>query len=150
MLNGCHGRVTDGRGAAHEQDAFDTGGHLRMSTQEQRDVGQRCARHQGDLLPGTDRRHQLTAQQLHGRQRTHPAVRRAGESAEAVRAVHVAGIVGRDEHGMRRTASDRDVTGAGRIQDIAGVGGHLVDTGVAHHAGHRAQLDAGMADREQQ
>ena len=42
------GRVADRRRAAHEHDPLDPRGHLGIGTQQQRDVGQRRERHQGD------------------------------------------------------------------------------------------------------
>ena len=62
----------------------------------------------------------------------------------------MAGIRRRHQQWVRRPAGYRDVRSTGRVQDITGVRRDLVDSGVAGHAGDRAQVDAGMTDREEQ
>jgi hypothetical protein len=49
-----------------------------------------------------------------------------------------------------RTSRHRDLSGTGRVQDLAGVDHHLLDAGVARHTTDTDNVDIGVPDREQQ
>ena len=93
---------------------------------------------------------QFVVQQVDRGERGGAAVGGPGEPAEPVLAVKMPGVRNRGQQRRGRAAADRDVVGAGGVQHVTGVGDDVVDRRVAGDAGHRAQVDPGMADGEHQ
>ena len=150
---GRGGGVADGGRATHEDDLPQPGRGLRPGPQQQRDVGHRRQRHEGDpvgLLAGR-RLQEHVAQQLDGV----PGVGLAGgagpaEVAHAVLAVHVRRVPRRLQQRPCGASRHGHVGPAGEVEHRERVGHDVVHAGVPAHTGHRAQVEGRVPGGEQE